>query len=224
MRFSARLLIILGALLSLQMTPAQTMAQGLTPCEPDCHDKPFEGPFYLEALLPAHRADGGLCNNWFQIEYYYRQGACDQFDDVQITMIRLTGVPDSSCSTAYTNLPDIFKAAVAALIRDNPMGFAPRKGADEPAPGDPPVCSTKWRVSAGVCWRIATPPEYGVRSCDPLCCLQSFRVCLDPGGTVSWSPIGMPNGGGMCTSTFGAACTPVCEYLNAVGELPDAGN
>lgn len=201
-------------------------SQGVEPCEPDCHEKPFKGPFYYTQFLSIRKTGGGLCLNEFQIEYYYREGACGQFNDVQITNVRLTGVPDPVCATAYTNLPDIFKAAVRAIIRDNPMHFFPDWDNPDHRPmlGDPPLCATNWRVSAGVCWRVASPPRYGIEACDPLCCVQSFHVCVSSGGSVGFSPVGTPEGGGMCPSGFGPECTPVCDFLNAVGELPDGGN
>jgi hypothetical protein len=214
----------IGALLLFAATPAR--AQSIDPCEPDCHETPFEGAFYHTTFLSSRNAAGAWCFNEYQIAFYSRKGACGQFNDVQITSIRLTGVPSPECATAYNNLPDLFKGAVRAIIRDNPMHFQPDWTDDKqwPAAGDPSICSTHWRVSAGVCWRMATPPEYGVRPCDPLCCVQSFQVCVNSGGSVSFSPVGTPNGGGMCPSTFGPECTPVCEYLHAVGELPDGGN
>lgn len=185
---------------------AATLRSQIQPCVPDCQSNPFQGPFYHQIIV------GGPCGSCpINVEYYTRI-ACpgiSNFQDFQITgVVAVAGNPCIACP-----IGPIIQEATLALIRDNPMGFAPID------PQDRGRCFSNWRVSAAPCWKGVQdgstkpyPPFDRIEPCSALdCCWQQYEVCLLADGSKTVRSIGGGSTGVTCEISI--FCTRVCEYL-----------
>lgn len=147
---------------SINSIPTKVSAQ---PCIPDCPADLFVPQPPVILTLP------GGCQ--VLVEYATRI-ACGVWFDLQITKI----TPLTIGCGAFTPA-QILNFTSLAILQANPMGFPPY------FPGE---CSTNWRVNKSSCWKFvdAHPSEpydgYYVPCDQNVCCLQSYKVCVDESG------------------------------------------
>ena len=178
-----------------------------TACLPDCFNSPFSAPKLYKINIPP--------NGWFLVKYRTRH-ACNVWWDVYIDWIiplNASTDPFASYSMQY-----ILEKVTKFLLIENPMQFPPFP-TNPPLP--PPPCVTNWRVIKGPCWsRVNTgnptcPIQY-ISCNEALCCLEPYRVCVDPSTRLrtvqkmsyGWAPYGCP----YTPPGNGAPCEPACGY------------
>lgn len=197
---------LLGSLISAPALLAQD-----PPCKPDCFDTASD--WILPAASHVVTLPGGCKVN----VVYTTRLACGTWHDLQILAIDQIAPFDESCvSYAAMNTKDFLAIITQEMLEANPMGFPP-------IPPKPPAiqnCNTNWRVLQGACWQKSMHYEYEP-TLEPLplwqpcagelCCLKSYRVCVDPCGKRTMQQTGSETPPHSCPITGSYPCTPVCD-------------
>lgn len=162
------------------------------PCDPDSCGG-WNGPFSSVVNI-------GSCSSCIIIVTYYTRNACGQFDDFQITSMRILGC--LSCPIQLT-----FQGVIREMLTQGLSGF-PILG-----PGE---CADNWRIAAAPCWWYAPVPE----GQDPLltfcpavgqaCCMAQYLVCRPfADSPVTITTLAITGGPASCSSP----CFPICDFL-----------
>ncbi len=184
-------------------TPTET-----TPCEPCQTADSWTGPY---TYTTSSAIAGSACT--LTVTYYTRICTFSQTPEIKIENI----TPGSNCSTLSYTAEEFAILAMASLLKDNPMGFAPTTvGA-----------RAVWNVIRPACWQIQ--PTGNIAGCSGECCTSQVRAemfACDENTMLGLSDHGYPTVLQTGPSLAGCICkcTGIFERYRQIMTATPSGN